>query len=324
MAAVQSAQELRVRVRGERKAGRLAWVDLRGLAIDGHDTHAGLLRAASAFGLGIREVRSRPTTAVLDWSYVSTVPAEGLSFLVVLAHALSARGVAIVMCEPELREVAVALDESGIRQHLPDVVWIPIQTAGEQRRARVLVPLIEFAGKRGTSAIAPFLSTLDAALSAQLVDVNRAALITATAMEVIQNVLAHADTEFAASIAVLHYRRRPPVITMGIADAGVGIGTSMLDHPRHAWMTAVADRGATSAVFGTALSRRDADQGGGGMVRIIRRLVEEAGATVLVRSGAACATIRSDHTKKGGSALVSIAGHTVGWGTQTHVSIPIR
>ena len=314
--------ELRARVRSAHVRCRPSWIDLRGLDVERHDAHGALLHVLATLGLGNAEVAASPSAVVLDWTHVESVSSSGLAFAVVAGCELLNRNVAIAMCEPQDGDVAAALDDAHLRRIFPMVSWVTCPRVECRRRSRVLTPVAELLAGRWAGTIGSFLSDLEGILATFVTDPERAGLTVATATEVFQNVVTHSNAEVAAATVVLHQFRRPAVVSIGIADGGVGVAASMLEHPRHAWMGEVADRGAMAAVLGGALTRRDGTEGGGGMARIVRRAVCDAGATVVVRSGASQATITRAGGARGGP-VVRVIGHTWGWGTQTSISVPV-
>lgn len=294
-----------------------------GLRVDRADTHAALLRALTAFGLGDTDGgRAPPKHAVLDWTRVDGMSAEALALFPVLVRTLAGQGVRITVCEPADGDVIDALAASGVRDDLVarcgDVAWVACACDGRRRRVEALVPAAFFAGALGKGGVRALLLAMDAALARIGLAPERAALVSDALSELVVNVLRHAEAAHATVVVLLHCRRRPRVVEIGVADSGMGITANLLQQPRHAWLKLLSDRGATAAVFGGALSGRDADAGGGGMTRIMHRLVNEGGAVVTVRSGAAKLTLAAPSA--GGLTMV---GHTYGWGTQTRIAVPV-
>lgn len=314
---VASAEDLRRRLLEDRRAGRAAWIELRGLSIGRADMHGALLHALTAFRLGADHGRTVPSTAVLDWTNVDGTSAEALAMFAVLVRTLVSQGISVVICEPEDGDIGAALEASAIRAACGSVTWIP-RVSRQLRRVEVLAPSAQFGGALGRAPLRPFLAAVVEALQQLGVHDDRVALVADALMEILLNVITHAEAEHAAGVLVLHRRRRPRVVEVGVADSGMGIATNILMQPRHAWL-APSDRGVTEAVFAQALSGRDATEGGGGMTRIVRRLVDTCGATVIVRSGAAKITLTGS-----GAGGLSVVGHTFGWGTQTQVVIPLE
>ena len=315
---VASAEDLRRRFLEDRRAGRVAWIDLRGLSIDRTDMHGALLHALTAFRLGADHGRAVPGTVVLDWTNVDGTSAEALAMFAVLVRTLVSQGISVVICEPEDGDIAAALEASAIRTACGTVTWIP-RVSRRLRRVEALAPSAQFGGALGLASLRPFLAGVVEALQQLGTDEDRVALVADGVMEILQNVITHAEAEHAAAVLVLHRRRRPRVVEVGVADSGMGIATNILIQPRHAWLAPFSDRGTTEAVFAQALSGRDATEGGGGMTRIMRRLVDSCGATLIVRSGAAKITLTGS-----GAGGLSVVGHTFGWGTQTRLVIPLE
>lgn len=103
----------------------------------------------------------------------------------------------------------------------------------------------------------------------------------------------------------------------------MGIPTSLLTQVRHARLAEYSDALATRAALRDPLSGRSEEMvgafTGGGMARMVKRLVTDAGATVTFRSGAALVRI---NPSSGDDPVVSRL--TYGHGTQTRIEIPIR
>ena len=315
---VASVGELRRRLIEDCKTGRAAWIQLHGLSVDQPNVHGALLHALTAFRLGGDHGRVAPRIAVLDWTNVDGTTAEALSMFAILVRTLVARGVAVVVCGPADGDIANALEASGIRATCGDVKWI-FCDCRRRGRAEVLVPSSHFAGTLGRAALGPFLAATVTTLEGLQIRADHIALFADALMEILVNVVTHAGAEQATASLILHCRRRPRVIEVGLADSGMGIATNMLMQPRHAWLATMSDRAATEAVFGQALSGRDAADGGGGMTRIMKRIVNACNSTLIVRSGAAKLTLTGP--LQGGASLV---GHTFGWGTQTRLTLPVE
>jgi hypothetical protein len=323
---IADADALRARLRAGRKTGCVAWIELHGLAVDNPNIHGALLHALTPFGLGGQRGGKPPTAAVLDWTRVEKVSAEGLALFAVLAGTLQSRGVDVIACAPGDGDVAALLETSDIRASCPDVRWIACASRYVNRARHCvesLAPAIPFGGALGRSPVRAFLASVGRVLGDLGIDGAETALATDAVAELLLNVLTHAGAEHASAAMLLHRRRRPRVVEIGVADGGTGIATNILAQPRHAWLAPLSDRAATAAVFEHALSGRDDADGGGGMTRIMRRLVDTCRATVTVRSGAA--KIVLGHAGDGGlmAGRLRVAGHTFGWGTQTRIALTL-
>jgi hypothetical protein len=134
----------------------------------------------------------------------------------------------------------------------------------------------------------------------------------------LQNVLAHSGAQHACAVALVHPLKRPPEVEVGIADGGRGIASGVLSQERHGWLFSFTDGAVTAAALTRGLSGRAEDDGGGALAGLIRGLIRECGATVVVRSGAALLRL---NPPDGRCAPCNLS---CGWGTQTLIRVRIR
>lgn len=314
LAGIQTVGDLRRVLYEEKRAGRVEFWRLGGLSA-GEGDHSALLRSLLDLGLGGEPPIRDTHTVVLDWSTVGKYSADGLAFFSVIIRALREAGIGVVLCEPSDGDIARALERSGLRRACNDLVWIPCECS-RPGRMEVMAPVGIFGGTCGRGNLKEFFGELDDALDQTGMGEDRACLLGATAMDLVQNVLAHAGTAHAAVFAGIYPRRRPAMIEVGIADAGIGIAAHLLSEERYAWLIPYTDATIIQSVFGRALSGRSEDAGGGGLSHLVRRLRDEGSACFRVRSGAGLVTLT------GPSTTTSSANRLAwGWGTQTLVTV---
>lgn len=299
------------------KSGHAAWIRLDGLPVEDSSTHSAFCHTLVRFGMGAETGRMTPQIAVLDWSLVDTCSAEGLAFFAVLHRHLIAAGIHVIVCAPASRTVGRLLEEAGVRACCGGQTWV-VSTPVDGVPCESVASAALF-GPDANKSVDRFCDDLSERIKRLAVGRGPARAITGTTYELLHNVLSHASARHAAATAVLFSRKRPRVLQVGVADDGISIAGSVLSHPRHQWLQSFHDASVTATVLHQTLSGRTttADSGtGGGMARIIRRLLREATATVMVRSGAALITLRAtapDRFEK--TAL------TYGSGTQIRVEL---
>ncbi|HYW07859.1 MAG TPA: hypothetical protein VE913_12945 [Longimicrobium sp.] len=315
---IKNANELGHILYDEKRAGGVGWCRLGGLSVDSGSDHLGALRFLKDLGFGGDGPKLRPHTVVLDWSAATMCAADGLAFFSVLVRALEEAGFAIIVCEPSDGDLARALERSGLRHTHGNVVWIPCSRS-RPGSAEAMAPAAVFGGTIGRGNVGQVFRDLDDALDHAGVEDRQACLLSAVATDLVQNVVAHSGGAPAAAVAVLRTRCRPRVIEFGIADGGVGIATHLLSQERYGWLLPFTDATVTATVFAQALSGRAADAGGGGLSRLIRRLRDDCGATVVIRSGAGLISLAGPSSSRCTSNRLSC-----GWGTQTLVTFRLR
>jgi hypothetical protein len=299
------------------RTGKGMWLRMGGLATDDARAHGALCNALNRL-LGAA-AGGAPDALVLDWSGVSNCSAEGLALFGVVVRRLSEAAVRIIVIEPDFTDTQAAIAESRIVDGCGELDWVP-SVASKRSSLRCCTRAAAFSGTANES-VDDFYDGLSETLRAH--DVPRPAVlgIMGTAMELLHNVLSHAGASHAAAAAFVLPRRRPPVLQLGIADDGIGIPSTVLRHPRHEWLNWFSDAGVMRAVIREQLSgREDTDHsletGGGGMARMIRRLLEETTSEVTLRSGSALIRLSSNDPDQ-----YEIHRLTYGAGTQVRVEL---
>jgi hypothetical protein len=314
----QSLTSLRTSLAGPMRTGEAVWLRLGGLGLDDARSHGALCNCLERLGIGGAEIP--PGIVVLDWSVASDCSAEGLVFFAVLAKHLVDTGVQVFAAEPAVSGIAEVLAQSGFRSGCAGVEWVPCDACGGGAA---------HCGARGAlfstspnESVDDFCDDLSATLKRLAVPRSVRCAIMGTAQEVLHNVLSHAEASHGAAAALIFPRRRPKVLQIGIADDGVGIAGTILRHPRHAWLGWFSDAQVTEAVLRDHRSVRGADtgeeQGGGGLARLVKRLLAETPSSVILRSGSAFVTLRSqdpDH--------FHLRRLTYGTGTQFRLELPL-
>jgi hypothetical protein len=145
--------------------------------------------------------------------------------------------------------------------------------------------------------------------------------IMGTTHEVLHNVLSHAGATHGAATALLFPRRRPKILQIGIADDGLGIAGTVLRDPHHEELAWFSDARVTGAVIRDNLSGRGAvsgeREGGGGLARVVKRLLLETASKVFLRSGAALVVLRSEDPEH-------FLFHRLTYGTGTQIRLELR
>lgn len=309
LAAIQDANALRVALHDECSDGRCVWIRLGGLSVVAIGSHRALFHSLLRFGLGTDPVANLPSRAVLEWSTVETCTADGLAFFSALEATLRSLGVDVIVCGPADGDVAAALETSGIRGACSGQ-WL-VCPCNPPRRVEVVGRAALFPGSEGGSTVAEFALGLHRALAAMPVGPVSAGRLVAATVDLLQNVLSHSGATHACAIAQIYRRKRPPEIEIGIADNGQGIVTNVLGQVRHSRLHRYTDAGIASVVLTQGLSGRDEEAGGGGLTGLIKGLVDECGATVVVRSEAALVRFAP------GCGRAEPVHLSYGWGTQT-------
>lgn len=314
---IDDPRELWQALHPARTDGRCAWIRLGGLPAESDGHHRGLMRELGRFGLGSEVLAAPPELAVLDWSTVQGCTADGLALFAVAARELVSRGTSVVACGPGDGEIAGALHGTGLRDACEGVRWVACG-AGAPRRLRVLGPASLFGTGADSGAHGRFVGQLYQALRMVQMEMDRVNRVVSTTVDLLQNVLAHSGAQHACAVALVHPRRRPPEVEVGIADGGRGIVSGVLSQERHSWLLSFTDGTVTSAALTHGLSGRAEDDGGGALAGLIRGLIRECGATVVVRSGAALLRL---NPPDGRCAPCNLS---CGWGTQTLIRVRTR
>jgi len=314
---IDDVRALRRRLRDVDGGAGAPWISTLGIGISDaakHIAFQGGLRATAVHeSLG----RATPSFVVMDWSQIAEVSADGLAYAAVLHHTLPERGVSVICAPPADASVRVLLAPSLAGPLYGEgVTWLPV--SGSASRSgdpmTLLCPLVAFLGSHGRLRAGELLGALESALEAHgwpAID-----LISDLVMELAQNVLAHANARIAAICAVLHRRRRPPVLQIGLADGGIGIAASMMEHPRHAWLGLTSEASAVESVYVARMSRRGLEEGGGVLSCILEDLLARYNSRVTVRSGGGHLAVSSAAPHR-----IVRTSASIGYGTQYLIEI---
>lgn len=311
--AYSSVGALRASLAGAVRTKEAAWLQMKGLTLDDPRQHSALCTTLEQLGS-----TAIPATVVLDWSATSECSAEGMALFSVLGRRFCAGASRVIICAPASRAISTALIRSGLRESLPGAIWVPCAATGTVTFEPVARAAVF--GPDANDSVDDFCDDLSAALKNLGAPRSTSRAVTGISHELLHNVLSHSDAMRAAAAALLFPRRRPRVLQIGLADDGVGIADSVLRQERHAWLGWFSDANVTQSVLRRRLSgRADTQEGaesGGGMARMVERLMGDAPARVLMRSGAALVAIeRESPTRLLTSRL------TFGTGTQFRVEV---
>jgi hypothetical protein len=279
-----SPSELKTSLSEDIRSGRVLWTRVDGLSAADLGVHRALQAALRRTGVQGEPGQVLPEMVVLDWTHVAAVSADGLAFAAVLCQALRARSIRVLCIPPDETAVAAALGHSSCDAlRVPGVEWRPREAIQLTSTAPYipLGPVHLFAGTLGFSIVAA-LDEVDGALERggwPMVPELGELL-----MEMAQNVRTHASASHAALSVVVHRRRRPPRLQVGMADDGIGIPNAVLDDPRHRWLESYSPSRATETVVTRQLSGRGAGRGGGVLGELYHTLLTQAGATITLRS----------------------------------------
>lgn len=290
-----SVTSLRASVSSLKRSGDAAWIQLNGLPLEDGRAHSALCHALARFGLGAELGAHIPKAAVLDWSNVDGCSAEGVAFFAVLVRHLLAKGVRVIACRPADGAIAAVLERAGILVACGPITWVKC-AACTPSAVEAIAPAAVF-GSESNDSVFVFCDELSAALKRLALTRSVRQAVMGTTQELLQNVLSHASASHAAAMALLLPRKRPKVLQIGVADDGLGIPGSVLRQERYRWLGWFHDASVTEVVLSQALSGRPStaeSANGGGMARIIKRLLRETTSTVMLRSSAALITLRSN------------------------------
>lgn len=292
---------------------------LGGLGIDRPESHGALCSTLERLGIGTANGTKLPKLVVLDWSVVSNCSAEGLAFFSVLARHLVGSGVHVIATEPELEDIREVLVQSGIRARCDGVAWVSCATSGRPSvRSGARAALFTASWD---ASVDDFCDDLSATLVRLAVPRRARCAVMGTTHEMLHNVFSHAGARYGGATALLFPGRRPKVLQIGIADDGLGIAATVLRHPRHEWLGWFSDARVTGAVLRDSLTGRGAESGeeagGGGLARIVKRLLSETTCKIIVRSGAALIVLRSGDADR-------FVPHRLTYGTGTQLRLELQ
>lgn len=288
------------------------------MGLDDASVHGSLLTTLVRSGFGDNG-SSPPDTIVLDWSPAETFSAEGIAFFSVVSRRFAQMGSTVLACDAHSAALARVLTESGIRESSNIAEWIPVTPAGQITVANVAQAAIFGPGR--TASVEEFMDGISSAVRSTGFTKRSSSAVVGAANEFIQNVLSHGEAQNAAATALMFLRRRPRILQIALADDGIGIPTSLVAQPRHGWVTEFSDAFATRVALRDALSGRAEEAPGaftgGGMARIVRRLLTELTATITLRSGAALVRVSPSRSS------ADVHRLTYGHGTQIRLDIPV-
>jgi hypothetical protein len=272
-------------------------------------------------GLGEENGRPLPSVVVLDWSRAGQYSAEGLGYGVVSASRLRRAGLRVIACVPARSVVSAALADTSLMLTEMGVEVLPADIASTMS-SRVLVRVTPFAP--GTApAQSQLIRRVELALGELRATDEVAHVAEAFLTEAIQNVNRHSEATIAAVCVLFHYRRRPPLLEVGVCDDGIGVANALLRQKVHASLGAFSDATVVAAVLNRTLSSRDSSasglEGGGGLSILMRSALEELSAHISVRSGSALVELTG--TDPGGWKLHRL---NQGFGTQIRFRVPIQ
>lgn len=315
---LDTPQALRAALSADLRRGCAVWLRLRGIGLDDAGVHGSLLTTLVRSGFGNHD-STPPETVVLDWSTAETFGADGIAFFSVVSRRFAQMGSTVLACDAQSAALARVLTESGVRESSNIARWVPATPVGQITVRNVAQAAIFGPGR--TASVEVFMDGISAAVRMNGFAKRAGSVVVGATNEIIQNVLSHGEAQNAAATALMFVRRRPRILQIALADDGIGIPASLVAQPRHAWVTEYSDALATQAALRDALSGRAEDAPGaftgGGMARIVRRLVTQHGATITVRSGAALVRFSPSRSS------ADIRRLTYGHGTQIRVDIPI-
>jgi hypothetical protein len=313
---VGAVSELRRMLSSELQRGGAAWIGLSGLSLGRRDDHSALQRVLARTRIDGFPAAEPPSRVVLDWSGVETMTAEGFALFSVLVRRLLDAARDVTVCRPACSDLRQALYDLGLYALPQRVTWVECAPV-RARRVRALVPAAVFGGSLGRGNIGEFLDNLSRELAHVGAPRQQTELLEAAAVELTQNTRAHAGGAWATAVALIEHSRRPPRIQIGLADAGPGVANHLLQRIEHHGLAPFTDFTVLEAVMTMALTGR-ADGGGGGFSRLARRIINDFGGSVWIRSGAGLVQVgEGPHGRATGVRLGS------GFGTQVRITIPM-
>ena len=309
---------MRSRLKEAKDAVSSAFIRLDGLSVEPTGVHAALLQYLRRAGCGDDLPSAPPRLVAFDWSCAEQCSAEGLAFFGVLSRLVREKGQMMIVCSPKTRDLHGIVTEAGLRDDAGPVTWISSQTGG-QRITALAAPTLSFQSPVAEVAARPFVLGIEALLERNFVRPRAIDLTGSLLMELLQNVSTHATGAWASGVAVVHTRRRPAVLEIGLADTGDGLPRTVLVGPRLRWIVPLCDASVLEAFVANGLTSRAVEEGGGALRDVVAEfLTAVAGGVVLIRSGSAL--VRLDP-----SLLRSIRPTQLsyGFGTQIRIEIPL-
>jgi hypothetical protein len=316
--AAESATQLRARLRAARDTINSAFIRLDGLAVEPTTTHGAMQQFLRRAGLGDELIGPPPSVVALDWTCVDQCAAEGLALFGVLVRVLQLRGRTVIVCGPMATDLAAVVTESGLQQHSEPAGWIASAPTGVRRSAPI-TPALLFRSPASGPTVTPFLVAVETVMLRHSAAPSAIDLTTSLLMELLQNIGTHAADAWASVVAVVHSRRRPAVLEIGLADSGDGLPRSVLSGPRLRWLVPLCDASVLEAFVANGVTSRPADAGGGALRDVVLRFLDVVPAgVVLIRSGSAL--IRLDRALARSFRPTQLS---YGFGTQIRLEIPL-
>lgn len=314
----ETSTQLRARLRAARDTIASVFIRLDGLAVEPTATHAAMQQYLRRAGLGDELVGPTPTLVALDWTCVEGCPAEGLALFGVLARVLQQRGRTVIICGPMALDLAAVVAESGLQQHSEPAIWISCDANGVRKSAPI-TPALLFRSPALGPTVTELLMAVETVMLRHSAAPDAIDLTTSLLMELLQNVGTHAAGAWASVVAVIHSRRRPAVLEIGMADSGDGLPKSVLSGPRLRWLVPLCDASILEAFVANGVTSRPIDSGGGALRDVVLKFLDVVPAgVVLIRSGSAL--IRLDRAL---ARSIRPTQLSYGFGTQIRLEIPL-
>lgn len=287
-------------------------VDLAGLSIDDAAANSLLCNSLQRCGLATDGDVESPLYPRLDWSRADGTTAAGLAFFSVVVRELLGRGQRYQIIEPADRRL-LSLVTGQCSDLEISGEWTPAVCESFSGARIECLAATKIA--QGTVGMSHFLDVCADALSPHSV-AGEVALCMGCVQELIGNALGHAESPHAAAVLFRMPTRRPVVIEIGIADCGPGIAATILRQERHHGLTSFSDATLLDAVFRSAFSGRDAEQGGGGFGRTFTQVAECPATQLVIRSG--CGWLSTARDAQG------FRKSRFTWGVGTQASLTLR
>ena len=310
--------QLRARLRAARDTLSSVFICLDGLAVEPTAVHAAMQQFLRRAGLGDELIGLPPSVVAFDWTCADGCPAEGLAMFSVLVRVLQTRGRVVFVCGPMATDLAAVVAESGLQQHSDPAIWIASSTSGA-RRSACITPAVLFRSPVPRHAATQLLEAVEAVMANYSAGPDAIDLTSSLLMELLQNVGTHAAGAWVSVVAVLHNRRRPAVLEIGIADSGDGLPKTVLSGPRLRWLAPLCDASILGAFVANGFTSRPVEAGGGALRDVVLKFLDVVPtAVMLIRSGSAL--IRIDRSL---ARSVRPTQLNYGFGTQVRVEIPL-
>ncbi len=308
-----SPDALRAHLGSMLNEGRAVWIRTGGFSIEDQKAHGACATTLVRAGFG--DGGACPEVVVFDWSVATEVAAEGLALFPVVARHFGERGSTVYACEASNASVAMALRTSGVALGGRCAGWARAAAAG-QVSFRSVAPAALFSAERDPS-MDDYVDGLSASMRELGLPKKTSVAVMGVSLELLQNVLSHGEARNAAAAALLFARRRPRVLQLGVADDGIGIPGSVRGHSRYGWITELSDAVATRTLLRDHISGREESEGsGGGLSRLVQRVLRDFGARVRLCSGSAFLALAHGTRPEMGRL-------THGTGTQIRIEFPI-